>query len=299
VQGFFSPGKSPVFWYFHPKSHTVALIVQTWFTSKNHLLTNPINLLKEYPKQLRLMFFGMLISTVGSSMIWPFLMIYVRKQINLPLTQVASLMTINAAAGIISAIIAGPITDRIGRKWVMVFSLAGNGLVYFFMSGAHSYLSFAVLMTLSGSFNPLYRVGADAMLADLIPPEKRLDAYALMRLSNNAGISIGPMVGGFISSLSFTVTFFFAGSGMLLYGLLLAFFAHETLPDHIDLLNQESKPVRGYLQVLRDTQFLSFIGVFILAQMCATMIWILMSSLCNGIFKVPESQYGLYPPRMR
>src|SRR4030042_582669 len=163
------------------------------------------------------------------------------------------------------------------------------------MGGAHNYLSFAILMTLSGSFNPLYRVGTDAMIADLIPPEKRLNAYALMRLSNNAGISIGPMLGGFISSLSFNVSFFFAGSGMLIYSLLLAFFAQETLPDHLNSAIQEIIPARGYLHVLKDSQFLSFIGAFILAQMCATMIWILMPVYANGIFKVPESQYGFIP----
>jgi MFS family permease len=205
------------------------------------------------------------------------------------------LMTINATAGLITAFIAGPITDRIGRKWVMVFSLIGNGMVYFFMSNAHNYLSFAILMTLSGAFNPLYRVGADAMLADLIPHEKRPDAYALMRLSNNAGISIGPMVGGFISSLSFTITFYFAGVGMLIYGLLLAFFALETLPQHPGVPDNTIMLMGGYLQVLRDTQFLSFVGTFILAQMCATMIWILMPVYANGIFKVPESQYGFIP----
>jgi MFS family permease len=228
-------------------------------------------------------------------MIWPFLMIYVRQRVNLPLTQIASLMTINASAGLVLAFIAGPITDRIGRKWVMVFSLAGNGLVYFFMSTAHSFLSFAILMTLSGAFNPLYRVGADAMLADLIPSEKRPDAYALMRLSNNAGISIGPMIGGFISSLSFTITFYFAGAGMVIYSLLLAFFALETLPQHISSSTEVTKPLGGYLQVLRDAQFLTFIGAFILTQMCATMIWILMPVYANGIFNVPESQYGFIP----
>jgi MFS family permease len=228
-------------------------------------------------------------------MIWPFLMIYVRQRVNLPLTQIASLMTINATAGLIAAFIAGPITDRIGRKWVMVVSLAGNGLVYFFMSDAHSYFTFAILMTFSGSFNPLYRVGADSMLADLIPSEKRPDAYALMRLSNNAGISIGPMLGGFISSFSFTITFFFAGIGMLIYSLLIAFFAIETLPNRSSLFKEKTKPLGGYLHVLRDSQFLSFIGAFILAQMCAVMIWILMPVYANGIYKVPENLYGFIP----
>lgn len=228
-------------------------------------------------------------------MIWPFLMIYVRHRVNLPLTQLASLMTVNAASGLIAAFIAGPITDRIGRKWVMVFSLIGNGLVYFFMSNAHSYLSFAVLMTFSGAFNPLYRVGADAMLADMIPSEKRPDAYALMRLSNNAGISIGPMVGGFISSLSFTITFFFAGAGMIIYGLLIAFFAHETLPEQVGANDNIFKLMGGYLQVLRDTQFSSFISAFVLVQMCAVLIWILMPVYANSIFNVPEKQYGFIP----
>jgi MFS family permease len=177
----------------------------------------------------------------------------------------------------------------------MVFSLAGNGLVYFFMSNAHTYLSFAILMTLSGSFNPLYRVGADAMLADLLPSEKRPDAYALMRLSNNAGISIGPIIGGFISSLSFTITFYFAGAGMLIYSFLLAIFAIETLPKHITLSDQITMPFGGYLQVLHDTQFLTFIGAFILTQMCATLIWILMPVYANSVYKVPESQYGFIP----
>jgi MFS family permease len=254
-----------------------------------------INFLNPYPKQFKLMFFGMLISTIGSSMIWPFLMIFVRQQVNMSLTQTASLMTINATAGIIAAFIAGPITDRIGRKWVMVISLAGNGAVYFFMSNAHSYLNFAVLLAMSGTFNPLYRVGADAMLADLIPSEKRPDAYALMRLSNNAGIAIGPMLGGFLSTISYNITFFMAGSGMLIYSLLIAFFAQETLPK-IGLLSEHGlKSIGGYIQILRDSRFLSFIGAFTLAQMCAVLIWILMPVYANELYKVPEGQYGFIP----
>lgn len=172
------------------------------------MLTNPLLQLKEYPKQFKLMFFGMFISTIGSSMIWPFLMIYVRHCVDLPLARAASLISIQSTAGIIAALIAGPVTDRFGRKWIMVFSLSGNGIVYFFMSQANSYLDFAILMTLMGTFNPLYRVEADAMLADLIPSKKRPDAYALYRLSNNAGIAIGPLIAGVLSSISFSITFF-------------------------------------------------------------------------------------------
>jgi MFS family permease len=241
------------------------------------------------------MFYGMLISTVGSSMIWPFLMIYVRQKVNMPLTQAASLMTINATAGLIAAFIAGPITDRVGRKWVMVVSLVGNGLAYFFMSNAHSYLAFAVLMMMSGSFNPLYRVGADSMVADLITPDRRPDAYALMRMSNNAGIAIGPMIGGFLSSISFSITFYLAGAGMVTYAILLALFAIETLPAHYQAAKGMGSLWLGYIQVLRDKKFLPFAGTFTLAQMCSMMIWVLMPVYANGIFGVPEKLYGFIP----
>ena len=90
-----------------------------------------------YPRQFWLMFWGMLISTIGTSMIWPFLMIYVSERLHLPLTAVASLMTLNAAMGLVSSFIAGPLIDRVGRKWVMVVSLAGeSALGYLLMSQA-------------------------------------------------------------------------------------------------------------------------------------------------------------------
>jgi MFS family permease len=241
------------------------------------------------------MFFGMLISAIGSSMIWPFLMIFVSKRLNIALTEATSLFTINATTGIIAALIAGPITDRFGRKWVMVLSLAGNGMVYFFMGNAYTYAQFAFLMALSGTFNPLYRVGADAMLADLMPAEKRADGYALIRLSNNAGIAIGPMLGGFLSTLSYTITFICAGTSMMIYSLLLAILAYETLPKAVETSPGTGPILGGYLKILRDTQFLYFVLAFILTQICTVMIWTLMPVYANVNFNVPESQIGFIP----
>jgi len=253
-----------------------------------------LNILSSYPRQFKLMFWGMLISTIGSSMIWPFLMIYIKAQVNLPLSSVAALTTINATTGLFSALIAGPITDRLGRKWVLVFSLVGNGLVYLFMSQASNLPAFAVLMAFSGIFNPVYRVSSDAMVADLIPPEQRPDAYALLRLSNNAGIAIGPSLGGLMTILSYTFSFFFAAFGMVAYGLLLAFLAVETLPPQT-LSQSILQTFRGYLQVLGDRPFLSFVATFILVQMTAVFMWVLLPVYAHDQYQIPESTYGLIP----
>jgi MFS family permease len=254
-----------------------------------------VKLLKEYPFTFRLMFYGMLISTTGASMIWPFLMIYVKGRLNLPLTVITSLLTINAAAGLVASFVAGPIVDRLGRKWIMVISLVGNGLTYLMLSQANTLPAFAVLMALSGTFNPLYRLSGDAMLADLIPPQKRPDAYALLRLSNNVGVALGPSIGGLLTTISYTVAFSCAAFGMITYSLMLAFLAAETLPRRVEQGQPLPETSGGYVHILRDKPFISFTITFILIQMCAVLMWVLMPVYANGQFKIPESQYGLIP----
>jgi MFS family permease len=50
-------------------------------------------------------------------------------------------------------------------------------------------------------------------MADLVEPERRVDAYSLMRLSNNLGVAIGPAVGGFLAASSYNLAFYCAAAG--------------------------------------------------------------------------------------
>jgi MFS family permease len=246
-----------------------------------------------YPEQFWLMFCGMFLSAVGASMIWPFLMLYVSEKLQVPLTTAAALATLNATVGVLSSFIGGPITDKLGRKGVMVFSLIANGSAYAVMSRANSLPAFAILMSITGAVNPLYRVGGDAMMADLVPPEKRPDAYALLRLSNNVGVAIGPAVGGVLATASYSIAFYCAAAGMTTYGLLLALFARETLP--AEAARSRVSALGGYDQVARDRRFMPFIGAMTLTQMCATLMWILMAVYAKKNYQVLENLYGLIP----
>lgn len=248
-----------------------------------------------YPRQYWLLFWGYMISTIGQSMIWPFLVIYVSEKLHQPLTAVTSLMTINAVTGLAFSFFSGPVVDRAGRKWVMVVSLLVSGLVYFFYSRAASLLAFAVLQAISGAFNPLYRVAADAMMADLIPSDQRLDAYALMRLGHNMGVAIGPAMGGFIAASSYSMAFYFAMAGMTLFAVLVAIFAVETLPAHAGQLARQEGRFGGYDRVVRDRPFLYFALSFTLTQVPATILWVLLAVYAKRNFGIPESLYGLIP----
>ena len=247
----------------------------------------------KYPSQFWLLFWGQLLITFGASMIWPFLMIYVSEQLDLSLTAVSSLMTINAVMTLVTSFIGGPIIDRIGRKWVMVLSLAVTGLSFLLMIPANSLLAYALLMARRGSFRPLFQVGADAMMADLIAPKKRPDAYAVLRMIKNVGVALGPAIGGFIATTSYNSAFFIAAACLIIYSLVMALFAQETLPQQSVLDHKYRSQFSGYGEILKDKLFVYFALAFTLTQVCATLIWVLLGVYAKQNYQIPENQFGL------
>jgi MFS family permease len=257
-------------------------------------------LYNDYPKQFWLMVTGLVISTAGGSMIWPFLLIYASGKLHLPLSTVATLISINAGTGLFASFLAGTLADKIGRKVVMVFSLALNGIAYFFLMSAETYSHFVILMILIGLSNPLYQVGADAMLADMIPSEKRTDAYAINRIANNAAFGLGPAVGGFLASTSYNLAFYGATAGFLIYSLLLFFLAHETLDKTLSVAKTNSavNPApggEGYARIFRDKGYMAFVSLMSVGLIAPTMLWILMPVYAKTNFSIPEIQYGWIP----
>ena len=287
-------------------------------------------LYREYPAQFWLMITGVVISTAGGSMIWPFLLIYASGKLHMPLSTVATLISINAGTGLLSSFVAGTLADKIGRKVVMNFSLTMTGLAYFLLMRAETYPQFVGLMIMIGLSNPLYQVGADAMLADMIPPEKRTDAYAINRIANNAAFALGPAAGGFLATRSYNLAFYAAGTGFVIYSLLLFFLARETLetsgtsqtsrwwkvnpgtslrniiaafkPRPVDRVGTKislgqasNSKEEGYRQVFQDKNYMAFVFLTSVGLIAPTMLWILMPVYAKTNYGIPEALYGWIP----
>lgn len=247
-----------------------------------------------YPRQFWLLFWGRLISATGSSMFWPFMTIYIRSRLGMPLTDVMLLFTLNSAASLVTTFIAGPIVDRLGRKWVMVLSLAAAAITLCAMSLAYTLPAWVLLMAFNGAFGPLYSVGSDAMVADLIGPERRTDAYALLRMGHNAGVAMGPAMGGFVTAVSYALALYIAAGANALFALLILFFAAETIPHLVKLAVAKADAPQGdgYRRILRDWPFLAFCGVYTLAGGCGVLMWMLLPVYAKESFGVPEHQIG-------
>jgi MFS family permease len=261
-----------------------------------NLLSKMRLLYHEYPRQFWLVAFGILFSSAGSSMIWPFQLIYISKKLDLPISSVATLISFSSIAGLAASLVAGAIADRFGRKVIMFSAQAANGIAYILMSQANSYMGFVLPMTLLGAAMPIYSVGSDAMMADMIPSEKRTGAYAILRMINNAGIAVGPAIGGMIVASSYTVAFYLASSAMFLFSLLLLLGVRETLQKTAQVVNQATKTLLGgYERVIQDGSYLAFVGAITIGMIAPLMMWTLLAVYMNRYFSIPEYLYSWLP----
>ena len=254
------------------------------------------SIFRRYPFQFWLMLMGLVISTTGTTMVWPFLTIYASEKLLLPLAAVTSLMTFNSVSGFVSSVIAGSLVDRFGRKGMMVIGLFGMAIVYLGYMPAREFWQFALLMLLSGSFNPLYRVGTDAIVADMIEPENHTQAYTLVRMGRNVGVALGPILGGLVLSRSYNIGFITASIALTFFGLLTIFFLKETLqrdPNrHHDSLRDQ---LRVISEALRNKAFSRMVGSFTLMEICATLMWVVLAVYIKQNYGIGEAQYSWIP----
>src|SRR5512142_851796 len=114
--------------------------------------------------QIWLLVLGTLTSSLGQSMVWPFLTIYIRERLNVPLTTITLLFTLQSIAGFAGTTLLGPLMDRWGRKKPMLGGLLTSGLTLLLMSQATTLLQWALLLPLYGIVSTVFRIGSYTMV---------------------------------------------------------------------------------------------------------------------------------------
>lgn len=254
------------------------------------------NVYRAYPRQFWIVVLVLMLAWTFHSMMWPFLMIFISQRLNTSLTVVAGMLTINSIAGLATTFFGGAIADRFGRKWVMVFSLCLCAVSWYCFQFATGSVLFIGLMALNGATTPLYRLAADAMMADLLPVDQRIDAYSILRMGNNLGVALGPTVGGFLAAVSYPLAFSVAGIGMLGCGVLALVLSGETMPERSPVLQPvESSRFGGYGHLFHDKPFLVLIGSYLFGRLASATIWMMLGVYVKDNYGMSESLYGFIP----
>lgn len=250
----------------------------------------------QFPAQLWILFGGTLLSMTAQSLVWPFLTIHIANQLAVPLTQITLLFTVQTLASLGATTILGPAMDRFGRKWAMVLGPLLSAVVQVLMINAASMPAWAVLLSGHALGGVMFRIGSNAMIADLVPPEQRAGAYALLRMAFNIGIAVGPVFGGLLIDVSYALSFSIAAAAQVLMALFVLVIIRESLTPQAEETATVSEPDQrraGYGPLLRDRPFMTMWGVYLLIEIGASTVFTLLAVYIKNNFGIPEREFGL------
>lgn len=248
----------------------------------------------EYPRTFWTLVAITFIDRVGGAMIFPFFALYLTKKFGVGMTEVGVLFAVFSLSGFISSTIGGALTDRLGRKGIVIFGLIASSFSAVAMGLVNSFGAFFVLAMTVGILSDVAGPAHNAMVADILPEEKRAQGYGIIRVAFNLSVTIGPVIGGLLAARSYLALFIADAVISLIVAVLVWRYLPETKPTPQAGAVQESMAgtFGGYFRVLRDLPFLMFMGACILM----TLVYMNMNTTLGVYLRdahgVPESGYG-------
>ena len=248
----------------------------------------------KYPREFWFLMIGSIVFTMGASLVWPFLSIYIQQKLEIPLRYSTLLISLRAFSGVIASFFfAGSFADRFGRRLLILVSLFGGFVYYLGLKFADALWEFALLMIFWGMLDIFYPVGINAMIADLIPAENRLEAYSILRIVYNTGYGVGPILGGIMASNSYDTIFIAAAAGYALSFLFMLFFTRETLTDDIQAQAAGRKENYSIAIVLKDRLYVLSVFLNGMIYITSAGVFNLLSLYAVQNFGIPESQISI------
>jgi predicted MFS family arabinose efflux permease len=200
------------------------------------------------------------VSFVGSASFsagWVYVGIWAVDRLGATSREVGFAFLAAALAGMFAGYLGGHASDHVGRRPLILLGwacLAATFLAYAFV-GEHKYVGLA-LMALAGAGGSIGGGADQAMVADLVPPERHEAGYASTRVASNLGVAFGPPVGG-VLLIGRQWPLLFAGVAAM--SVVAIAIAYRYLPRG-GAYTPAEPPTRGSLGVIRrDSAFLLFL----------------------------------------
>jgi MFS family permease len=140
---------------------------------------------------------GTFINRFGTFVI-PFLTLHLGR-LGYSARQSALALSAYGAGHLLASALGGHLADTIGRRRTILVSLFANAAGMLLLSQARGLGWLVALAFLTGLTGEFYRPASSALLADLVPANQRVIAFATYRFAINAGWTFGPAVGGFLA----------------------------------------------------------------------------------------------------
>ena len=180
----------------------------------------------------------------------------------------------------------GSLSDRFGRRPVILASVFGLGLHYLLLAIAPS-LGFMLLARVLGGITGASLSVANAYASDVTPAEGRAKSFGLIGAAFGLGFICGPVLGGVLGSINLHWPFYAAAALALINGLYGLFFVPESLPHErrAAFAWRRANPFTALLALSRHPEIGRLVAVFalvVLAQLILQTTWVLFTHFRFG-----------------
>ncbi|MBD3195127.1 MAG: MFS transporter [Candidatus Lokiarchaeota archaeon] len=219
-----------------------------------------------YPNPFKILILSTFIDRLGGFLLYPFFALYITAKFNVGMTEVGFLFSIFSFGNILGGIIGGALSDKYGRRMILLIGLISSGLGSIFMGIVDDLVLFFFIASFLGIFGNLGAPARQAMVVDLLPEEKQAGGFGILRVSVNLSATIGPILGGLLANQSYMFLFISDAASSLITALIVFLVIPETKPKSLDHQIDDSviKTIKGYKEVFKDYIFMLFLLVSII-----------------------------------
>ena len=216
--------------------------------------------LRALPRPAWILFLGTFLNKFGT-FVMPFLTLYLTHR-GFSLSAVGLAISAYGLGGLMASGLGGHLADAIGRRKTIALSMFSVAAAMMLLSQSANLPLIIAATWLAALTGELYRPAASALLADLVPPDLRITAYAAYRMSFNAGFAFGPATAGFLAAHGYFWLFAGDAASSVIFGLI----ALAALPRDVPIRREQSHWTDDFRALARDGKFLRVLcGAFVIA----------------------------------
>lgn len=209
--------------------------------------------LRSLPRVVWILTLGLFIHRFGTFVV-PFLTLYLTDQ-EYSKFQIGSVFFSLAIGAIGAMFLGGRLSDFLGRKNTMAISLFSGAIAMLLMWQAESLIHYILTACLLGLTQGMYHPASNSLLADVVPSERRITAYAVVRWGVNLGFACGMAAGGFLAEKNFSWLFIGDAASSAVFGII----ALLTLPHGTRTSAHRSQWKVAIRHMLANRRFVGFL----------------------------------------
>lgn len=234
------------------------------------------------------------IDRIGGTLLFPFFALYITQKFNVGMTEAGILLGMSSLFGLIGSTIGGALTDKFGRKRLILFGLIFSALSTLTFGLVNDFSILFPIVILVGLLSSISHPAQEAMIADILPESKRQEGFGILRVVANFSWIVGPTIGGFLASINFFYLFVIDAIISCVVAVMIFRSIPETKPEPHEHEKSESflKTVTGYRFVLRDTAFVSFIIANIIMMIVYSQMYTSLSVYLRDNHGINPQGYG-------